>query len=87
MQATKTNWRKWALYGALIAAAYTAQDTYVDLATKPMSLYVSKFVGSVIAGAVLGAVASMVRNRYKRTAPPIGTATTDNATDPSTPAG
>jgi hypothetical protein len=67
VQSTGTSWRKWAFYGALIAAAYTAQDTYADLATKPMSLYISKFVGSIIAGAILGAVAAMVRNRYKRT--------------------
>lgn len=60
------SWRKWALYGALIAAAYTAQDTYVDLETKPFTLFIGKLIGSTIAGAVLGGVAGIVRNRYAR---------------------
>jgi uncharacterized membrane protein (DUF441 family) len=60
------SWRKWAFYGALIAAAYTAQDTYVDLETKPLALYIGKLIGSIIAGAILGGVAGKVRNRYAR---------------------
>lgn len=58
-----TSWRKWAFYGALIGATYTALDTYADLGTKPVSLYVGKMLGGVIAGAVLGGVAALVRNR------------------------
>ena len=65
MKSTAANWRKWAFYGALIAAAYTAQDTYADLATKPVALYVGKFIGSIVAGAILGSVAAMVRNKFK----------------------
>ena len=66
MKSATANWRKWALYGALIAAAYTAQDTYADIGTKSVALYSGKMLGSIIAGAILGAVANMVRNKYRR---------------------
>ena len=66
MKSKAVSWRKWALCGALIAAAYTAQDTYVDLETKPLALYIGKLIGSILAGAILGGVAGMVRNRYTR---------------------
>lgn len=78
MKSTTANWRKWAFYGALIAAAYTAQDTYADLETKSLALYSGKFIGSIVAGAVLGGVAAMVRNRFKNN--------DENAAKPENPA-
>jgi uncharacterized membrane protein (DUF441 family) len=66
VKSTMVSWRRWALYGAVIAAAYTGVDTYADLSTKPFALYAGKLIGSIIAGALLGGVASLVRNRYSR---------------------
>ena len=63
---TVVNWRRWALYGGLIAAAYTGLETYPDLATKSFALYSGKLIGSTIAGVILGGVAALVRNRYAR---------------------
>ena len=66
VKSTVVSWRRWALYGALIAATYTGLETYPDLEEKPFILYCGKLIGSTIAGAILGAVASLVRNRYAR---------------------
>ena len=64
VKTTVVNWRRWALYGSLVAAVYTGVETYSDLETKSVALYASKMLGSVIAGAVLGSVAALVRNRH-----------------------
>ena len=64
VKSTAVSWRRWALYGGLIAAAYTGVETYSDLATKSFALYSGKLIGSIVAGAIFGAVAALVRNRY-----------------------
>ncbi len=64
VKSTAVNWRRWALYGGLVAAVYTGVETYSDLETKSVALYAFKMLGSVIAGAVLGSVAALVRNRH-----------------------
>ncbi len=64
VKSTAVSWRRWALYGGLIAAAYTGVETYSDLATKSFALYSGKLIGSIVAGAILGAVASLFQNRY-----------------------
>ena len=64
VKSTAVNWRKWALYGALIALAYTGVETHNDLETKTFALFCGKLVGSIVAGAILGCVAALVRNRY-----------------------
>ena len=63
MKTAEVSWRRWALYGGLIAAAYTGLDTYADIGTKSFALYSGKMIGSIIAGAVLGSVAALVKNR------------------------
>ncbi len=66
VKSTMVNWRRWALYGGLIAAAYTGLDTYPDLETRSFALYSGKLIGSIIAGVILGGVAALFRNRYAR---------------------
>lgn len=63
VKSTAANWRKWAIYGGLIAAVYTLLTTYTDLETRSVALYVGKLIGSTVAGAFLGSVAALVRNR------------------------
>ena len=61
---TDVSWRRWALYGALVAAVYTIVQTYSDLETQSIALFSGKMIGSIIAGAILGSVAALVRNRH-----------------------
>jgi hypothetical protein len=63
VKSTGVSWRRWALYGGLVAAVYTGVETYADLETKSLALYVTKLGGSIVAGAILGVVAARVRNR------------------------
>ena len=66
VKSTVVSWRRWALYGGLIAAVYTGLETYPDLETRSFALYSGKLIGSIIAGVILGGVAALVRNRYAR---------------------
>jgi len=66
VKSTAVSWRRWALYGGLIAAVYTGLSTYPDLATRSFALYAGKMFGSIVAGVILGCVAAMVRNRSAR---------------------
>ena len=66
MRSTPVSWRKWALYGGIIATAYTALTTIADLSSESLSLYAAKLISSTVSGAILGFVAAKIRNRATR---------------------